>query len=51
MFKWLKKLFKKRGEVVSSLDLEGELKPIVRYNIRDEKGRFVKKGNKNGKRR
>jgi len=58
MLDWLKRLFKKEEQDIGSdlrgfMDIEIEIKEIkpVKYNIRDKKGRFVKKGKSNGKRR
>ena len=52
MLNWIKGLFKKKPVVVEIRDIvEVELKYPPRYNIRDKKGRFVKKGKTNGKRR
>lgn len=43
MFNWIKKLFKKE-QCVQALVVEVEIKTRTRYNVRDKKGRFVKKG-------
>ncbi len=53
MFNWFKRLFKKeeqRGFMDIEIEIK-EVKPIIRYNVRDKNGRFVKKGKTNGKRR
>lgn len=51
MLNWFKRLFKKERKV-GFIEIEiTEVKPIIRYNVRDKKGRFVKKGKSNGKRR
>lgn len=45
MIKWLKNLFKKKTDVVFyEITLQSQLKK--RYNVRDKKGRFTKKGKK-----
>lgn len=52
MFNWLKGLFKKKPTVVEIRKIvKVEIKIPKRYNVRDKKGRFVKKGVQNGKRR
>jgi len=50
MFNWFKKLFKKKPVVIEIREtFEIGVKVPNRYNVRDKKGRFVKKGKKNGK--
>ena len=52
MLNWIKGLFKKKPVVVEIHDIvEVEFKYPPKYNVRDKKGRFVKKGKTNGKRR
>lgn len=51
MINWLKRLFKKEKKI-GFIEIEiTEVKPVIKYNTRDKKGRFVKKGKSNGKRR
>jgi len=44
MFEWIKKLFGKKIEPIQVEPVKEEPKKNWRYNIRDEKGRFCKKG-------
>lgn len=57
MLDWLKRLFKKGEQDIGSdlrgfMDIEIEIKEVkpAKHNIRDKKGRFIKKGKKNGNR-
>lgn len=54
MFEWIKKLFSKKPKVFEihdtvKIEVEVKTKTNNRYNIRDEKGRFTRKENKNGR--
>lgn len=53
MFNWLKKLFKRENNFIDVEIKIEEIYPPQRnyYNVRDGKGRFVKKEKENGKRR
>lgn len=53
MFKWLKRLFKRENNFIDVEIKIEEIYPVNKnyYNVRDKKGRFVKKEKENGKRR